>query len=62
MKLVQNIHWPRILAEGAVIVISILLAFWIDAWWDRQQDAAQEKVLLPRGCAAFGRGCAPRAA
>ena len=46
MKLVQNIHWPRILAEGAVIVISILLAFWIDAWWDRQQDAAQEKVLL----------------
>ena len=46
MSPVRNIPWPRILTEGAVIVVSILLAFWIDAWWEEQQEAAQEKVLL----------------
>jgi len=32
----RAIPWPRVLAEGAVIVVSILLAFAIDAWWDDQ--------------------------
>lgn len=34
--------WLRILAEGGAIVVSILLAFWIDAWWQgkiEQRDA-----------------------
>lgn len=33
--------WPRVLLEGVVIVASILLAFGIDAWWDRTQDDAR---------------------
>jgi len=34
----RSSHWRRTAAEGAAIIISILLAFWIDAWWeDRQQ-------------------------
>jgi len=36
-----RIEWSRMLIEGLVIVVSILLAFGIDAWWDeRQQDEA----------------------
>ena len=46
MKLARNIPWPRIFAEGAVIVVSILLAFWIDAWWEGRQAEASEKVIL----------------
>ena len=42
----RNIHWPRIFAEGGAIVVSILLAFWIDAWWDDRSDAQQERALL----------------
>jgi hypothetical protein len=25
--------WRRRLGEATMIVVSILLAFWIDAWW-----------------------------
>jgi hypothetical protein len=32
----KDIPWLRVLLEGAVIVGSILLAFALDAWWDRQ--------------------------
>ena len=46
MKLTRNIQWPRILAEGAIIVVSILLAFWIDAWWASRQAQASEEVVL----------------
>ena len=28
------VAWKRMTAEGIAIVLSILLAFWIDAWWD----------------------------
>lgn len=35
-----RIQWGRLLAEGVVIVGSILLAFAIDAWWDTARDAA----------------------
>jgi hypothetical protein len=42
----KNIPWPRILAEGTIIVASILLAFWIDAWWEGRQANATEDVVL----------------
>jgi len=42
----QRIPWNRLIAEGAVIVGSILLAFAIDAWWDERSDDAQEAALL----------------
>jgi hypothetical protein len=36
----QKIQWPRMVAEGAAIVISILLAFAIDAWWEERREIA----------------------
>lgn len=41
-----DIPWKRLSTEVVVIVGSILLAFWIDAWWDEQADRRQEKALL----------------
>lgn len=45
-----DIAWRRLLIEGTAIVLSILLAFAIDAWWqDREQqqaDYAQLDALL----------------
>lgn len=38
--------WSRLVVEGAVIVVSILLAFGVDAAWDRAQDAAAEQRAL----------------
>ncbi len=29
----RQIPWLRVFAEGVVIVVSVLLAFGIDAWW-----------------------------
>ena len=40
------IPWRRLLTEGAVIVLSILLAFWIDAWWQESEDRERELVVL----------------
>jgi len=42
----REIPWPRIFAEGGAILVSILLAFWIDAWWDDRSDGHQERALL----------------
>lgn len=42
----QKIPWLRILAEGVIIVVSILLAFGIDAWWDGRQDRRLEAEYL----------------
>jgi len=42
----QNIPWPRIAVEGVAIIASILLAFWIDAWWDDRQQHDAEQVVL----------------
>ena len=42
----QNIPWKRLSAEGAAIVISILLAFGIDAWWDARNELAEEREIL----------------
>jgi hypothetical protein len=42
----SRIQWQRLLAEAAAIVASILLAFAIDAWWDRTQQEALEAEWL----------------
>lgn len=42
----RSIQWSRLLAEGAVIVVSILLAFAVDAWWDSRQERAREESYL----------------
>ena len=41
-----NIPWTRILAEGGAIVASILLAFWIEAWWNEKQERQAELDYL----------------
>ena len=42
----NNIQWKRPSAEGAAIVVSILLAFSIEAWWDDYQDRSEEQGIL----------------
>jgi len=44
--LARQVPWPRIFAEGLAIVVSILLAFGIQAWWEERQERAVEKALL----------------
>jgi hypothetical protein len=46
MKKNLEIPWPHILAEGVVIVASILLALAADAWWDGVQERAEEREIL----------------
>ncbi len=46
MSKAREIPYPRILAEGTAIIVSILLAFWIQAWWESRGDANQEQALL----------------
>jgi hypothetical protein len=38
--------WLRALLEGLVIVGSILLAFGIEAWWDRRNDRSEEDRII----------------
>ena len=38
----KYVPWPRILAEGLVIVVSVLVALGADAWWDGRQDRREE--------------------
>lgn len=38
-----SLRWVR---EGLVIVVSILLAFGIDAWWDDRGRAEEERTLI----------------
>ena len=42
----DSIQWKKLVTEGVVIVVSILLAFAIDAWWDDRQElqAAENQV------------------
>jgi hypothetical protein len=43
----QKIPWNRLAVEAAAIVVSILLAFAIDAWWeDRQVQLEEQQILL----------------
>jgi hypothetical protein len=41
-----KIPWPRILAEGMAIIVSILFAFGIDAWWTARQLHLDEQDIL----------------
>ena len=41
-----GVPWSRVVVEGVVIVLSILLAFGVDAWWDGRLDRQSEQVLL----------------
>lgn len=44
-----DIPWKRLSAEVAAIVGSILLAFWIDAWWDErqlEQETAEDLAIV----------------
>lgn len=43
-----RIEWSHLLVEGLVIVVSILLAFGIDAWWDEQQQAEEAAHQVTR--------------
>ena len=38
--------WPRVLIESLAVVASILLAFAIDAWWDRLGERREERESL----------------
>lgn len=42
----RPVPWPRIAAEGAAIVASILLAFAIDAWWQQRNEDDLRNTLL----------------
>jgi hypothetical protein len=42
------IAWSRMFVEGVVIVVSILLAFAIDAWWDDRQRAEESRLQVER--------------
>ena len=41
-----EIRWLRFGSELATIVGGILLAFWIQAWWEDRQESRDEHVLL----------------
>jgi len=49
----QTLPWKRLLAEAVAIVLSILLAFAIDAWWEDRSDRHAEQLLLQRLKADF---------
>jgi hypothetical protein len=42
----SRVSFARLFLEGAAIVVSILLAFSIDAWWDGYQERNEEERLL----------------
>ena len=46
MQKPQTSGWPRMLGEGAAIVVSILLAFAIDAWWEDRALRIEEQQVL----------------
>jgi len=46
MPTTNKVSWHRIFIEGTVIVTSILLAFGIDAWWDKRNELADEQRYL----------------
>jgi hypothetical protein len=42
----EYIPWKRIIVEGVAVVVSILLAFGIDAWWSERQERQAELEYL----------------
>ena len=53
MKRSQDIPWKRLSVEAAAIVVSILLAFAIDAWWEERLERKEEAEQLVRLHAEF---------
>jgi len=53
MNSTQNIPWKRLSVEAAAIVVSILLAFAIDTWWDERLKRIEENEQLIRLRAEF---------
>jgi len=49
----KTIPSARFLAEGSIIVVSILLAFGVDAWWESRQQARRVEEALTNLEAAF---------
>jgi hypothetical protein len=41
-----GIPWRRLLVESLAVVLSILLAFSIDAWWDGHKERRRERDVL----------------
>jgi len=48
-------RWPRVIAESTAVVVSILLAFTIDAWWVERSDRQAEREELSRLYEEFSR-------
>jgi hypothetical protein len=46
MRKITNTSWAQLTGEGAAIVISILLAFAIDAWWEERAVRIEEQQVL----------------
>jgi hypothetical protein len=42
----RQVPWIRVVAEGTAIVVSILLAFGVQAWWEGRQERADELASL----------------
>ena len=42
----NEIPWRRVFTESVAVVLSILLAFTIDAWWDGHKERQREHVLM----------------
>ena len=42
----RKIPWSRAGAEIAIIVVGILLAFWLEAWWDTNRERDFRHTLL----------------
>lgn len=42
----EGARWKRYLGEATIIVVSILLAFWIDTWWGGLGEARDERESL----------------
>jgi hypothetical protein len=53
MTELQKTPWRRLAIEATAIIVSILLAFSIDAWWEKRGDRQAETVLLERLRADF---------
>lgn len=44
----RKVAWKRLAVEATAIVVSILLAFAIDAWWEERRERQAEITLLER--------------
>jgi hypothetical protein len=44
----NDIPWKRLTAEAVAIVLSIMFAFWIDAWWAEKLERNLEREELSR--------------